>query len=137
MAGFKDLLVYQKAFRLAMEIFELSKGFPREERYALVSQIRRSSRSVCSNLAEGYRKRCYQAHFISKVSDADMENSETQVWLDFAFACGYIDRDTLGRLSAESQEIGRLLSDMLRHPRKYTDGQRTPSSSHGVKRRSD
>ncbi len=121
MPGFKDLLVYRKAFKLAMEIFELSKQFPPEERYALVSQIRRSSRSVCSNLAEGYRKRRYQAHFLSKVSDADMENSETQVWLDFAFACGYIDRRTLNRLSEEARGIGCLLGDMLRHPEKYSD----------------
>ncbi len=119
MAGFKDLVVYQKAFDLAMEIFEISKGFPREERYALVSQIRRSSRSVCSNLAEGYRKRRYSAHFVSKVSDADMENSETQVWIDFAHACGYIDETTRDRLTKTTEEIGRLLNDMLRHPRKY------------------
>lgn len=119
MAGFKDLVVYQKAFDLAMEIFEISKGFPREERYALVSQIRRSSRSVCSNLAEGYRKRRYSAHFVSKVSDADMENSETQVWIDFAHACGYIDEATRDRLTKTTEEIGRLLNDMLRHPRKY------------------
>ena len=119
MAGFKDLVVYQKAFDLAMEIFEISKGFPREERYALVSQIRRSSRSVCSNLAEGYRKRRYSAHFVSKVSDADMENSETQVWTDFAHACGYIDEATRDRLTKTTEEIGRLLNDMLRHPRKY------------------
>ncbi|HFE53385.1 MAG TPA: four helix bundle protein [Bacteroidetes bacterium] len=119
MAGFKDLVVYQKAFDLAMEIFEISKGFPREERYALVSQIRRSSRSVCSNLAEGYRKHRYSAHFVSKVSDADMENSETQVWIDFAHACGYIDEATRDRLTKTTEEIGRLLNDMLRHPRKY------------------
>ena len=73
-----------------MEIFEISKNFPAEEKYSLTDQIRRSSRSVCSNLAEGYRKRQYPAHFISKVSDADMENSETQAWLDFAYKCGYL-----------------------------------------------
>jgi four helix bundle protein len=84
MAGFKDLIVYQKAFSLAMEIFEISKRFPKEEKYSLTDQIRRSSRSVCSNLAESYRKRRYPAHFLSKLTDSDMENSETDVWLEFS-----------------------------------------------------
>ena len=79
MKSFRDLKVYHKAFALAMEIFEITKIFPSEEKYSLISQIRRSSRSVCSSIAEGYRKRLYQAHFVSKNSDADMENSETQV----------------------------------------------------------
>ncbi len=79
MNGFKDLIVYKKAFSLSMEIFQLSKTFPKNEDYSLTSQIRRSSRSVCSNISEGYRKRQYPAHFVSKISDADMENSETQV----------------------------------------------------------
>ena len=91
--SFKDLLVYQKTFELAMEIYHVSKSFPVEEKYSLTDQIRRASRSVCSNLAESYRKRQYEAHFVSKVSDADMENSETQVWLDFAFECKYISSD--------------------------------------------
>ncbi len=79
MGTLKDLQVYKKAFNAAMEIFQISKDFPPEEKYSLTDQIRRSSRSVCVNLAEGYRKRRYPAHFISKLSDADMENSETQV----------------------------------------------------------
>ena len=91
MNDFKRLLVYKKAFILSMEIYHLTKSFPNEELYSLTNQIRKSSRSVCSNIAEGYRKRQYQAHFVSKISDADMENSETQVWIDFAFQCKYIN----------------------------------------------
>jgi len=85
--GFNDLIVYRKAFSLAMDIYKTTRQFPNEEVYSLTSQIRRSSRSVCSNIGEGYRKRLYEAHFISKMSDADMENSETQVWLNFAVEC--------------------------------------------------
>lgn len=88
--SFKTLLAYQKGFDLAMEIFHMTKGFPKSERFGLTSQMIRSSRSVCSNIAEGYRKRQYEKHFISKLSDADSENSETQLWLDFAFSCEYI-----------------------------------------------
>jgi four helix bundle protein len=84
MGSFRDLLVYKKAFALAREIFEMTKGFPKEETYSSSDQIRRSSRSVCSGIAEGYRKRRYQAHFISKMTDSDIENSETGVWLDFS-----------------------------------------------------
>ena len=116
---FKDLIVYQKAFSLAMEIFHLSKGFPKEEIYSLTGQIRGSSRSVCSNLAEGYRKRRYEAHFISKISDADMENSETQVWLDFALACGYISQKIYDELTNKSEEVGRMINHMVEHPEKY------------------
>lgn len=93
MRSFKDLIAYQKAFALAMEIFEISGSFPKEERYSLIDQIRRSSRSVCTNLGEGYRKRRYPAHFISKLTDADMENSETEIWLDFSYACKYITEE--------------------------------------------
>ena len=117
--SFKDLVVYQKAFSLAMEIFHISKGFPKDEIYSLTGQIRRSSRSVCSNLAEGYRKRRYEAHFISKISDADMENSETQVWLDFALACEYISQEINDDLTNKSEEIGRMLNHMIEHPEKY------------------
>lgn len=119
MSSFKDLLVYKKAFALAMEIFHITKKFPSEEKYGLTSQIRKSSRSVCSNLGEGYRKRKYEAHFISKASDADMENSETQVWLDFSLSCEYISKETHNDLTAKSEEIGRLLNDMIVHPEKY------------------
>ena len=91
--GFRNLAVFKIAFDLAMDIFHVSKKFPKDELYSLTSQIRRSSRSVCSNIGEGYRKRLYEAHFISKISDSDMENTETQVWLDFSLACEYITKE--------------------------------------------
>ncbi|MBN7812820.1 four helix bundle protein [Algoriphagus sp. H41] len=116
---FRDLLAYQKAFALSMKIFEISKGFPTEEKYSLIDQIRRSSRSVCVNIGEGYRKRRYPAHFISKISDADMENSETQIWLDFALSCGYLERVSYDDLQSEVSEIGKLIGYMLAHPEKF------------------
>ena len=119
MGNFRDLIAYQKAFKLAMKIFEISKSFPFEERYSLTDQIRRSSRSVCTNIAEGYRKRQYQAHFRSKNSDADMENSESQVWLDFAKACSYISSELYKDLSSESEEVGKLLYYMITNPNKF------------------
>lgn len=117
--AFKDLSVYQKAFSLAMTIYEITKSLPKEERYSLTDQIRRSSGSVCSNIAESYRKRLYQAYFSSKVSDADMENSETQVWLDFALECNYINDDTFNNLLSKSKEVGKLLNHMITNPEKY------------------
>jgi four helix bundle protein len=119
MADYKKLTVYKKAFELAMEIFELSKKLPKEERYSLTDQVRRSSRSVCSTIAEAYRKRQYPAYFISKISDADMENSETQVWLDFALSCVYISRDEQFTLISKTDEIGKLLNHMIANPEKY------------------
>ncbi len=124
---FKELLAYQKAFKLAMEIFEISKSFPKEELYSLTDQIRRSSRSVCSCIAESYRKRKYQAHFISKLSDADMENSETHVWIEFAFSCGYIEKATHEKLVSEVIEIGKLLNFMMLNPEKF--GSKTQTKS--------
>lgn len=120
MGGIKDLLVYQKAFKLAMDIYQVTRSFPKEERYALVDQILRSSRSVTAQLAEGYRKRRYKAHFVLKLTDADAENCETQTWLDYAKACGYIDEDGHMGLFAQSEEVGRLLGDMIRDPEKYS-----------------
>ena len=99
-----DLLVYQKAFEAAMKIFELSKSFPKEETYSLTDQIRRSSRSVCANLAEGWRKRRYEAMFISKLADAEGQAAETQVWLEFAVKCRYLKRE----------EATPLISDLPR-----------------------
>ncbi|MBY0434856.1 MAG: four helix bundle protein [Cyclobacteriaceae bacterium] len=117
--SFRDLTVYKKAFALAMEIFEVSKSFPKEERYSLIDQIRRSSRSVCSCIAEAYRKRDYQAYFVSKSSDADMENSETQTWLDFALACHYITEEQQEKLLEQSEEVGRMLNHMVENPELY------------------
>lgn len=116
---FTDLLSYQKAFNLSMKIFEISKSFPKEETYSLTDQIRRSSRSVCVNLGEGYRKRRYSAHFISKLSDADMENTETQIWIGFAKHCGYISTELSESLLDEVKEVGRLIGFMIAYPEKF------------------
>lgn len=119
MGSFRDLNVYKKAFDLSMLIFKESKKFPNEEKFGLTNQIRRSSRSVCSNVGEGYRKRLYPAHFVSKCSDADMENSETQVWLDFALACEYIEKKQYDEYLKRSEEIGRMIGHMIENPEKY------------------
>ena len=115
----KDTKLYQKSFQLAMEIFEVSKAFPIEERYSLTDQIRRSSRSVSICLLEAYRKKLYPAHFVAKVSDSDMENSETSGWLDFAFACKYITNETFTDLTNKNEEIGKMLGHMMKNPEKY------------------
>ncbi|OGQ81656.1 MAG: four helix bundle protein [Deltaproteobacteria bacterium RIFCSPLOWO2_12_FULL_60_19] len=112
----KDLDVYKKAFDLAMTIFELSKKFPAEERFALTGQIRRSSRSVCLNLREAWAKRRYEAHFVSKLTDCDGENSETDSSLDFALKCGYINNEQHRDLTAVCKEVGRMLGSMIRNP---------------------
>lgn len=117
--SYRSLIAYQKAFALAMKIFHLTKRFPKEELFGLTGQIRRSSISVCSNIAEGYRKRRYEAHFVSKMTDADTENSETEVWLDFSFACEYILQAEYDELYADAEEIGRLVSFMIEHPFKF------------------
>jgi four helix bundle protein len=110
----KDLNVYKRAYKLAMEIFDLTKAFPDEEKYALTSQIRRSSRSVCLNLREAWAKRRYEAHFLSKLSDCDGENSETDSSLDFARDCGYVSSEQHRKLSVDCEEIGRMLGMMMR-----------------------
>ena len=117
--SFKGLIVYQKTYQLAMKVFDITKSFPKEEQYSLTDQIRRSSRSVGSNIGESYRKRQYKAHFIANLSDADMENSETQVWLDLSLSCGYINDDVHKELVAESEKIGKLIYHMIEHPEKY------------------
>ncbi|SDW43445.1 four helix bundle protein [Aequorivita viscosa] len=108
--SFKTLLAYQKGFSLAMEIFEISKTFPKEETYSLTDPIRRSSRSVCANIAEAYRKRRYERHFVSKLTDSDAENSETQVWLEFAKASAYISIETEEDFKTKSEEIGKRIN---------------------------
>ena len=112
----KELIVYQKAYKLAMLIFEVSKTFPTDERYALTSQIRRSSRSVCLNLREAWSKRRYEAHFISKLTDCDGENSETDSSLDFALSCGYISLEKHSELVCLVNEVGRMLGSMINNP---------------------
>jgi four helix bundle protein len=116
---FKDLLAYKKAFDLSMNIFQISKGFPKEETYSLTDQIRRGSRSVCANISESYRKRRYPKHFISKLTDADGENSETSTWLDFAMACGYISSEAHSNMILEGKEIGKLINYMINNPGKF------------------
>jgi four helix bundle protein len=108
----RDLVVYRKAFDAAMEIFEISKTFPKEELYSLTDQIRRSSRSVCANLAEAWRKRRYKAVFVNKLSDSGQEAAETQTWLEFSLACKYINRSTHDRLFNDYEEIFAMLHSM-------------------------
>ncbi len=102
-----------------MDIFHLSKKFPKEETYSLTNQIRRCSRSVCANLSEAYRKRRYPKHFISKLTDCDAENGETQTWLEFALACDYISNETYNNLLKESQDIANLINYMILNPNKF------------------
>jgi four helix bundle protein len=115
----KQTRVYLLAFEQAMELFEISKSFPNEERYSLTDQVRRSSRSVCICLLEAWRKRQYPLHFAAKVSDSDMENSETSGWIDFALACSYLEADKGRLLLKRNEEIGRLLHHMLTYPERY------------------
>ncbi len=119
MGNVKDLKAYEMAFDFAMEIFYITRKFPQPEQYGLTSQIVRSSRSVCSNIAEGYRKRKYPQHFISKLSDSDMENTETQVWIQFALHCGYIDSEMASELKEKADQIGRLLGYMINNSEKF------------------
>jgi four helix bundle protein len=117
--GFEGLKAYELAYAGAMQIFRLSKAFPQEEKYSLSDQIRRSSRSVCSNTAEAYRKRRYLKHYVMKLTDADGEASETIVWLNFARDCGYMDDETFTALCSTYREIGKLLGFMIDHPDKF------------------
>lgn len=117
--NFKETTLYKKAFMQAMDIFEVSKTFPKEEKYSLTDQVRRSSRSVCANLAEAYRKRQYPAHFVSKLSDCDAENSETGVWIDFALASKYINEANYKVLIERNEEVGRLIAHAIKNPERY------------------
>lgn len=112
----KDLNVYKKAYELSMEVFRLSKSWPPGERYSLTDQIRRSSRSVCANLREAWAKRRYKAHFLSKLTDSDGENGETDTWLDYARDCGYITDGQHAGLTSEVASIGGMLGSMINNP---------------------
>jgi len=127
--GYRSLIVYQKAFTLAMRIFRITKNFPKSETYSLVDQIRRSSRSVCSCIAEAYRKRKYQAYFVSKCSDADGENSETIVWLEFSLASEFISQTEFDELEQSAEEIGRMLNALIEHPEKFLPKERVQELS--------
>jgi four helix bundle protein len=115
-----ELEVYRRAFAVAMRIFEVTKRFPQEERYAMVDQIRRSSRSVCANLAEAWRKRHYEAAFISKLSDSEAEAAETQTWLQFAVECGYLPREIAAELYSEYDTVLGMLIHMITHAQDWT-----------------
>lgn len=115
----KELTVYKKAYALAMQIFNVSKRFSVEERFALTGQIRRSSRSVCNNLREAWAKRRYLSHFVSKLTDCDGENCETDTSLDFARDCGYITDVEHQKLAGESAAVGRMLGSMINNPEPF------------------
>ena len=117
----RDLKVYQLAYEAALEIQEITNTFPSAEKYSLTDQMRRSSRSVCSNIAEAYRKRRYPKNFISKLSDSEAESSETQVWLDFAKSCKYITDEDHSAIMLKYTDVGNLLGDMINNPQKYQD----------------
>ena len=119
MRGYRDLKVYQLAYKLAMDIFNESKSFPKEERYSLTDQIRRSSRSVAANIAEGFRKRQYPNMFVSKMADADSETAETQVWIDFAHDCGYLSQERRNELIIGYEDVGKMLGSMIATPEKF------------------
>lgn len=115
----QELEIYKKAFEAAMRIFEISKNFPKEETYSLTDQMRRSSRSVCANTAEAWRKRCYQAAFVSKLNDAEGEAAETQTWLEFAVRRDYMDKDVGRTLFKTYDEVISMLVTMINHPEKW------------------
>ena len=118
----RDLEVYQLAFEVAMEIFEITRSFPREEVYSLTDQIRRSSRSVCANIAEAWRRRRYEGAFVHKLNDAEAEAAETQTWLEFAVKCSYLEAESARPLyKAYDRILGKLVI-MIRHPEKWVIG---------------
>lgn len=116
---FRDLEVYQLAFKSAMRIFVITKSFPVEERFSLTDQVRRASRSVCSNIAEAWRKRKYKAVFVNKLTDSMQEASESQCWIEFSFACEYIDRKTFEEIDAEYEKIIAMLNSMEKNADKF------------------
>jgi four helix bundle protein len=116
---FRDLDVYQKAFKAAMRIYEITKSFPADEKYSLVDQIRRSSRAVCSNLAEAWRKRKYEAVFKNKLTDSMQEASETQSWLEFSLACKYIEKGLFKELDSEYEGIISMINAMEKNAQKF------------------
>ena len=111
--NFRELVAYQRAFNVSRRIFDLSKGFPEEEKCALTSQIRRASRSIGANVTEAWAKRKYERHFVSKLTDADGEQMETQHWTRVAFSCGYLNESTARSLITDLEEVGRLLHGMM------------------------
>ena len=119
MGDFRDLIVYQKAYKLAMDIFERTKKIPPEEKFSLTDQIKRSSRSVCVNLVEAYRRRRYKAHFLSKLNDSETENAETEVWLNFSKDCKYLLKEEFDDFSFRNNEVGKMIWNMIQNPDKF------------------
>ena len=119
MGHYKELIAYKKAYELAMSIFKITKQFPPEEKYSLIDQMRRSSRSVCANIAEAYRRRRSRDYFISKLNDAETENTETQVWLDFSLDCQYLTESIHQAFSILNEETGKLIVYMINNPDKF------------------
>jgi len=117
--SFRDLKVYKLAFELQQEIYDLTKRFPKEERYSLTDQIRRASRSVGANIAESWQKRRYVAHFVSKLSDADGEQAESRHWLDTSLSCSYISTEEHEHLAQRYKEVGKMLGKMMQEPEKW------------------
>jgi four helix bundle protein len=131
----QDLDVYRKSFDAAMEIFEVSKRFPKEETYSLTDQIRRSSRSVCANLGEAWRNRRYEAAFVSKLNDSEGEAAETQTWLEFAVKCGYLNKEEGRVLFKAYDEIISIAVTMINHPDSWVlpSGRKTASTRRGLR----
>jgi four helix bundle protein len=127
--SYRDLDVYRAALESAMNIYELTKTFPREERYSLTDQIRRSSRSVCANLAEAWRKRRYEAAFVSKLNDAEAEAAETQVWAEVAFRCGYVNREHFVEIDEACDKVLAQLIRMAEQPEKWLLKSQRPSDA--------
>ncbi len=119
MGSYKDLIVFKKAYSLAMDILKATKSFPAEEKYSLTDQIRRSSRSVCVNIGEAYRRRTYPAHFVSKLTDSNAENTETGIWIQFSTDCKYLNDFEFKGFSERCEEVGRILGYMIDHPEKF------------------
>lgn len=127
----RDLIVYQKSFAAGKRIFELSKSFPREEMYSLTDQVRRSSRSVSANLAEAWRKRRYDKHFCSTLNIAEAEAAETQVWIEYAAAHGYLDSETAAKANEYYEEILRMIVSMIASPEKWCVAKREKLNGRG------
>lgn len=117
--SYKDLIVYQKAYKLAMEIYKISNVFPKDEKFSLTDQIRRSSRSITSNIAESWAKRRYEKTFINKLTDSLGEAYETEVWLNYSKDCNYVDEETIERIKNEYNEVHKILISMINHPEKW------------------
>ena len=119
MGDYRTLLAYQKAFGWAMKLYHASKNFPSEEKYGLIAQIRDSSRSVCVNIVEAYKRKRYKNYFTSKLNDSETENAETQVWLEFALACKYLTEQEYLEFKSDNDEVAKLILYMINHPEKF------------------